>query len=129
MKIYNQDKTKIIKNPDLTKGYLLNDKLLISNEEAEEWHFEVKTYDNGGKETFKVVDKPYKPAEFEEIQVYVLYTNKELANNLKQKLAETDYKAIKFAEGLISAEDYEPIKLQRQKWRDEINKLEGGGNE
>lgn len=46
---------------------------------------------------------------------------------LKEKLKNTDYQAIKFAEGLISAEDYEPIKLQRQKWRDEINKMEGGG--
>lgn len=43
---------------------------------------------------------------------------------LKQQLADTDYKAIKFAEGLISAEDYEPIKQQRQAWRNEINELE-----
>lgn len=48
---------------------------------------------------------------------------------LKSLLASTDYQAIKFAEGQISAEDYEPIKLQRQEWRDEINELEGGENE
>ena len=43
---------------------------------------------------------------------------------LKQKLSNTDYKAIKFAEGLINEEDYAPTKKQRQKWRNEINLLE-----
>jgi hypothetical protein len=43
---------------------------------------------------------------------------------LKQKLADTDYKAIKYAEGWISEEEYEPIKMSRQKLRDEINELE-----
>ena len=43
---------------------------------------------------------------------------------LKQKLSSTDYHAIKFAEGQITAEEYEPIKKQRQDWRDEINELE-----
>ncbi len=45
---------------------------------------------------------------------------------LKQNLADTDYKAIKFAEGLISEQDYAKIKAQRQIWRDEINRLESG---
>ena len=45
-------------------------------------------------------------------------------SELKSKLAKTDYKAIKYAEGLISADEYAPIKAQRQEWRDEINKLE-----
>ena len=44
---------------------------------------------------------------------------------LKQQLADTDYKAIKYAEGLIPEEEYQPIKEQRQAWREEINKLEG----
>ncbi len=43
---------------------------------------------------------------------------------LKKNLADTDYKAIKYAEGLISEEDYAPIKKQRQQWRNEINLLE-----
>lgn len=43
---------------------------------------------------------------------------------LKQNLSDTDYKAIKFAEGLLTAEEYEPTKVQRQAWRDEINTLE-----
>lgn len=43
---------------------------------------------------------------------------------LKQKLSMTDYKAIKYAEGLISEGAYAPIKAERQLWRDEINQLE-----
>ena len=44
---------------------------------------------------------------------------------LKQQLADTDYKAIKFAEGMINAEDYAETKAQRQAWREQINALEG----
>ena len=43
---------------------------------------------------------------------------------LKKKLADTDYKAIKYAEGIISDEEYKPIKAERQRIRDEINRLE-----
>ena len=43
---------------------------------------------------------------------------------LKESLSASDYKAIKFAEGLISAEDYEPIKAERQAIREQINALE-----
>ena len=43
---------------------------------------------------------------------------------LKHKLAETDYKAIKYAEGLLTEEEYAPTKTERQAMRDEINRLE-----
>lgn len=43
---------------------------------------------------------------------------------LKKSLAESDYKAIKFAEGVMSAEEYAPIKAERQAARDRINELE-----
>lgn len=43
---------------------------------------------------------------------------------LKAKLAATDYQAIKYAEGWIEADEYLPIKLQRQDWRERINELE-----
>lgn len=44
--------------------------------------------------------------------------------DLKQKLLETDYQAIKYAEGQMSEEEYFPIKEQRQAWRHRINELE-----
>ena len=47
--------------------------------------------------------------------------------DLQTKLSETDYQAIKYAEGWISEEEYAPIKVQRQAWRDEINALEKRG--
>lgn len=43
---------------------------------------------------------------------------------LKQKLQQTDYKAIKYAEGWLSEEEYAEVKAERQRIRDEINKLE-----
>lgn len=43
---------------------------------------------------------------------------------LKGFLANTDYKAIKYAEGLITEKEYTEIKAQRQEWREEINRLE-----
>lgn len=45
-------------------------------------------------------------------------------DELKVLLEESDYKAIKYAEGLISEEDYTIIKAKRQSYREEINQLE-----
>lgn len=43
---------------------------------------------------------------------------------LKQKLKDTDYKAIKYAEGQLTEEEYASTKAERQSWRDRINELE-----
>lgn len=43
---------------------------------------------------------------------------------LKQMLLNTDYQAIKYAEGELTEEEYAPIKAQRKEWREEINRLE-----
>jgi hypothetical protein len=43
---------------------------------------------------------------------------------LKQKLADTDYIACKIAEGSATAEEYADIIADRQKWREEINAYE-----
>ena len=43
---------------------------------------------------------------------------------LKLKLRDTDYQAIKFAEGEITESEYAEIKAQRRAWRVEINLLE-----
>lgn len=54
----------------------------------------------------------------------LVYTGARRISELKKALFETDYQAIKYAEGLISVEEYASIKAQRQMWRDEINELE-----
>ena len=43
---------------------------------------------------------------------------------LKKRLEETDYKLLKYMDGVLSEEEYLPIKEQRQQWRDSINELE-----
>ncbi len=45
-------------------------------------------------------------------------------SELKSLLFESDYRAIKYAEGLYTEEEYAPYKTQRQEYRDEINRLE-----
>lgn len=90
MRIFDETKTKEITNPDLEKGYLQNDKLLIAHHEAqaevqEQKHEELlHEYPNGGKEYIEVIDVPYQAAkeawdEYEDIQVYIPYTEEEIA--------------------------------------------------
>ena len=43
---------------------------------------------------------------------------------LKKKLFDTDYKAIKYSEGWLTDEEYAEVKAQREEWRKRINKLE-----
>ena len=60
-------------------------------------------------------------------EYYRSYNMDKLQNeicNLKWKLDKTDYQAIKFAEGELTAEEYAPIKEQRKQWRAKINELE-----
>ena len=139
MRVFDESKNNELHEYDLEKGYLKNDKLLVKHHEAveavaEKGHHEVvREYPNGGKDVAWVVDVPAveaKPAwdEWEDVQIFVPYTEKELAalevGELKRQLAATDYKAIKYAEGLIAEADYAAIREQRQGWRDRINELE-----
>ena len=45
-------------------------------------------------------------------------------SRLKKQLSDTDYKAIKFAEGILTEEEYAPDKLQRAYWRQRINLIQ-----
>lgn len=60
--------------------------------------------------------------------VEIVPTAQEIAQakieELKQKLQETDYLAIKFAEGELTEQDFATTKAMRKAWRAEINKLE-----
>lgn len=122
----------------MEKGYYKEVEKTIHHEAVEgveeKWHYEVaKEYPNGGKDVVRVVDvEGVSPKEaYDEVikeKVWVDYTEEELTQlriyELKELLTKSDYKAIKFAEGLYTEEEYEPIKEQRQAWRDEINRLE-----
>ena len=70
----------------------------------------------------------YRPLEYSsDLQTIILrkITNEEKIAELKKKLFETDYKALKFIEGELTGEEYEPIKQQRKAWREEIRRLGG----
>lgn len=87
---------KEIASPDLSLGYLVEDKILIAHHEEiadveEKWHYEtVKVYNNGGKDVIKVIDVPGVEAkeawdEYETIQRYIRYTEQELAEREEAK--------------------------------------------
>lgn len=89
MKVYNQEKTEQLITYDLTKGYLAPDKLFVQHHEAVEAKEAVydrvliKEYPSGGKEYKMVIVTPATEAkeawdEYEDIQVYILYTEAEL---------------------------------------------------
>lgn len=51
-------------------------------------------------------------------------TPQEEIERLKSQLADTDYKAIKYAEGWYQEEEYAPIKAEREALRERIRELE-----
>ena len=139
MRIFDETKSYEIFNPDLEHGYLRIDNMVVKSPPyqprvAEIGHYEtIATYANGGKDVSWVVDVEGRAEreaydEIEEIQVYVPYTEKQLAERkiakLKEMLADTDYQAIKFAEGIIAESEYAPMRAERQEWRAEINYLQ-----
>ena len=142
MKVYNKEKTLVLDQYDLNKGYLKEDTIINHIPEVlaveEEYYYEtLAEYPNGGKDVRKVIStpaRPYSPArdEIEDILVYIPYTEKELLiltkksriGELKTLLSESDYKAIKYAEGAITEYDYIDTKKLRQSYREEINRLE-----
>lgn len=143
MKIYDETKTEILKydDLDLSNGYLKDDVLITHIDEIEPveevGHYEiVKEYPNGGKDMQWIVDVEKVDGveehdEEEQIQVYIKYSkeyieerDKEIEiNKLKSELSNTDYLAIKYFEGWITEEEYEPIKQQREEIREKIRKL------
>lgn len=143
MRIFDESKKTELNEIDREAGKLVRDKLFIAHHDKREasdevGHYEVICeYPNGGKDVKWVVDSPAVTAceehdEYEDILVFVPYTERELEvktakkqiAELKRKLSETDYQAIKFAEGVLSEEEYAETKAKRKIWRESINSLE-----
>lgn len=96
MRVFDETKTTEIFYYDLEKGYLKADTLFIAHYEEvkaveEQGHYEiVAEYPNGGRDVEWVVDVPaVEPQEawdeYEDIQVYVPYTEEELAKIKQEK--------------------------------------------
>ena len=93
MKIIDSNGLEIT-TPDLTKGYLKPETQTIHHDAVagveEVSHYEYKTYPNGGRDRWKVVDVPGvdpQPAWDEEVPVqrYILYTAEALAAQAEAK--------------------------------------------
>lgn len=99
MKIYDKDKKNIIENADLNKGYLKNDKIFVKRHEAipaiaGQGHREtIREYPNGSKDVQWVWDIEPVPAvaaynEYEDIQVFIPYTDEDKQRLYKQRIVE-----------------------------------------
>lgn len=88
MRIFDINNIELV-NPDLSRGYLVDDRIFVKRHEAiapveERWHYEViAEYPNGGKDIQKVIDVVGTEAkdawdEYEDIQRYIEYTEDEL---------------------------------------------------
>lgn len=99
MKVYNEEKTQILTEYDLEKGYLVADKIIkeilpAQEEVKEQGHYEtIREYPNGGKDVEWVVDIEGQPAReetpvYDNIQVYIPYTEEEILNQLRARREE-----------------------------------------
>lgn len=121
---------KFIDNKHIEKApipLLVSGKNIFSNSE--------EVYNKNGY--FRLVKEPY-PEDggvydpFYELNDNVIYLTwkvgtvsvEDMISQLNDNLEDTNQQAIRYAEGWITDEEYEPLRLQRQAWRDEIERLE-----
>lgn len=139
MKIYNKEKTQILIDPDLTNGYLVDEKILKKEAIEEKFHFEEIRYKNGGIAKIPVIDSPYIPPEFEEIKVYIPFSNEEKIFNLKQwfdsfytkneqKFRRLHTLGLKCDDGSEPIEKLKQLYREAEEKRKEIQRLEQGGD-
>lgn len=99
MRIFDENNDEVL-NPDFSKGYGIEERVLVAHHEAqetvvEEFHYDVlREYPNGGKDVKKVVDIPGHPAreawdEYEEILRWHWYTPEEIEEQERKKNAPT----------------------------------------
>lgn len=143
MKIYNQEKTQVLESPDLKKGYLKQDKIVVktipaTEEVQEQFHYEYKDYldEDGnvfGQDRIKIIDVAYEPAkpetyEYEDIQVYVLFTEEELKENreleIKKRLEQLTQDFVQVQCGAVLSDIDERIS-EFQTLHNELRVLQG----
>jgi len=112
MKYFDSNYNLISENEvDLNKGYCIDFYILKEN-----------------VETINETKSVYQPEDFEKAKMYCRISDKEILQNqineLKQKLSNTDYVAIKISEGAATQEEYAEVLTERANWREQINKLE-----
>lgn len=121
----NWDKVKIPESlPEITLDTILTDestnyqKILVSLAQRLAAEYEGTEY------KLVITDNHYQVIHISEQDLLKDQYRLEITQ-LKKQLSDTDYKAIKYAEGQISEEEYASVKAERQGYRDRINYLEG----
>lgn len=119
------DKVKIPKSlPEITLDTILTDestnyqKILVSLAQRLAAEYEGTEY------KLVITDNHYQVIHISEADLLRDQYRLEI-QQLKKSLSDTDYKAIKYAEGQISESEYASVKAERQGYRDRINYLEG----
>lgn len=111
MKIIDSNGVEIA-SPDLTKGYLKPETQTVHHDAVagveEVSHYEYKTYPNGGRDRWKVIDVPGvdpQPAWDEEVPVmrYIRYTAEELAAQEKARKEAEEKAQLPTAEERLAA--------------------------
>jgi hypothetical protein len=121
------------------KFFITDEQLDLLNQHKLKW-----AYDEDTIEQEEIKDKPIRDTESNEIIGFetreIVVRHPKLVENdntieeqkanalkrieeLKALLKDSDYRAIKYAEGFYTDEEYSPYKEQRQVYRDEINSL------
>lgn len=133
MEVYNQNKTEILTEYDLTKGYLTTDYIdeIIPEVQAvqEQGHYvTIAEYPNGGKDVEWVVDvagAEYQPERIEKvpITVYVPFTEEQLKqqqiNTKINRLTELTKDLAQVQAGLIITD----IEERKQEFRTLLNEV------
>ena len=131
MKIYNKEKTKMLENPDLTKGFLRQDRIVVdiipaSEEVQEQFHYEYINYDNGGRDAIKIVDVEYRPAQeeikqYEQIFIYIPFQDEEATEYLREFRERECFEIVnrgKLWYNLLTNQQFEELDEWYQAWLD-----------
>lgn len=161
MRIYNDTKTKVLNESeiDYEKGYLQYDRLFVAHHEAVEgksaekiaqelivqgevcnlrydgnWYRQTKVYENGGTEEERIIPLEHKEAydDYEDIQVYIPYTEEELTERAnKKRSAELKAELVKIKEDIeqetfgLVRDDFADKKARAAEIVNELRVLEG----
>lgn len=137
MRIFNEDLSKELFDVDEAKGRFDTGEYITIVPEQRDEDGNIIVYEHEESEPIRIF-YPYSDDELKSLGLYE-YSEAELKElekenklnelrneyyNAMTELSSTDYKAIKYAEGYYTEEEYKPIKEQREKIREKVRELE-----
>ena len=106
--------TAVIKGQELPYNVCANDALSIISFTDVEKYYKTLEPDQQLIQTITIISEA---EQFEALRNQTVST-------LRKKLDNSDYYGMKFIDGAMAAEDYEPIKIKRASWRAAINAVQ-----